>query len=66
MPSPVRLSPKLDDYVVQPNERYQIWLFMFVDWFTTIFIPSLYKMSPIQFNIRSEILMWNITSYSNI
>ena len=40
---------------MQPNERFH-WLFAFVNWFTIIFIPSLYKMSPIHFNFRNEIL----------
>ena len=68
-PSLVKLSPKLSAYLVQqlqqPNERFH-WLFVFVDWFTTIFIPSLYKMSPIHLDFRHEFLIWNITSHSNI
>ena len=70
-PSLVKLSPKLSAYLVQqlqlqqPNERFH-WLFVFVDWFTTIFIPSLYKMSPFNFDFRHEFLIWNITSHSNI
>ena len=55
-PCLVNLSPKLCAYLVQPNERFH-WLFEFVNnWFTIIFIPSLYKMSPFHFNFRNEFL----------
>ena len=51
----VNLSPKLGVYLVEPNERFH-WLFAFVNWFTLIFILSLYKMSPFHFNFRNKIL----------
>ena len=41
---------------MQPYERFH-WLFVFVDWFTAIFIPSLYKMSPFHLTFRKDKMM---------